>query len=392
MLTKERLLKFDLEEELYSDNNLNEKYKLLNILYEIRGTHNFITSLPSFPKMTDLIYSEEQINAIGGTQSIEGIILTPEEIQNAFNKDEKGITLKESERTSVNLKQTYDYVIKYVEMNIGELISESVIKQIHKYITQDLNELSNTPGEYRKFQVQFGIPRRYALLQTESEVVDSMKKFVEWLNAPLKEPFSNFPIIKANLAHYYLVEIHPFGDGNGRTARALEALILYKNGKFNNYCFWSLSNHYAINRNAYLDHFSEIIRSVNVIPFLKFAADGYLNELKRIKNRALSKVKELMFMDYVHYLHRVKRTKKIKINQRIVSLLQFLCDTKGIQFSKFSENDIIKGIYSGVSQSTIKRDVDKIGDLRLIKIVNKGLINNKYIEPNFGILDELEYK
>ena len=55
-----------------------------------------------------------------------------------------------------------------------------------------------------------------------------MQKFIEWLNSP--ENRDLHPIRFAALAHYKLVYIHPFVDGNGRTSRLLMNLILMQSG------------------------------------------------------------------------------------------------------------------------------------------------------------------
>jgi hypothetical protein len=57
----------------------------------------------------------------------------------------------------------------------------------------------------------------------------------QWLNADLNPPLREdapipFAILKAIMAHLYLAWIHPFGDGNGRTARLLEFHILLEAG------------------------------------------------------------------------------------------------------------------------------------------------------------------
>jgi Fic family protein len=53
-----------------------------------------------------------------------------------------------------------------------------------------------------------------------------MKAYVAWLNRDR----DIHPILKAGIAHYQFVTIHPFMDGNGRTARAIATLVLYQNG------------------------------------------------------------------------------------------------------------------------------------------------------------------
>lgn len=53
-------------------------------------------------------------------------------------------------------------------------------------------------------------------------LASEMSKFVEWFNAPSAAD----PVLKAGIAHFWFVTIHPFGDGNGRTARAIADMSL----------------------------------------------------------------------------------------------------------------------------------------------------------------------
>ena len=77
-----------------------------------------------------------------------------------------------------------------------------------------------------------------------------MEQFIEWFNTgpPALWPAS----IRAIVAHFYVVSIHPFGNGNGRTARAVESFVLYSGG-INVRGFYSLANHYYRNRDRYID-------------------------------------------------------------------------------------------------------------------------------------------
>ena len=61
-----------------------------------------------------------------------------------------------------------------------------------------------------------------------SELNYLMNEFVTWLNSV--ETLSLHPVRFAALAHYRLVHIHPFSDGNGRTSRLLMNLILMQAG------------------------------------------------------------------------------------------------------------------------------------------------------------------
>jgi len=75
-----------------------------------------------------------------------------------------------------------------------------------------------------------------------------VKDLVEWIN--LEESKELDPVIEAGVVHYELVRIHPFIDGNGRTARVLAALIIYLRG-FDTNQFFCLDDYYDSDRSAY---------------------------------------------------------------------------------------------------------------------------------------------
>ncbi len=75
-----------------------------------------------------------------------------------------------------------------------------------------------------------------------------MKKFLRWFNAA-----GNIdPVLKAAVAHLWFVTIHPFGDGNGRIARAITDMLLARaDGSVQR--FYSMSAQIRIERNGYYD-------------------------------------------------------------------------------------------------------------------------------------------
>jgi len=97
-----------------------------------------------------------------------------------------------------------------------------------------------------------------------------MREFSLWLN---EEKDIN-PILKAGIAHGHFIAIHPFGDGNGRTARLLAILLLQKHG----YGFrklLSLDAYYQRNRDQYLTALKQsfgkrFTNGYDLTPWLRF--------------------------------------------------------------------------------------------------------------------------
>ncbi len=123
--------------------------------------------------------------------------------------------------------------------------------------------------------------------------------------------------------------------------------MLYANG-INPYCFWSLANFWSANRNEYITHLGNIRETCDPLDFLIWGAKGYLEEVKRIKERVLKKLKYLMLRDYVSWLLTAKKQQKPekKINQRIRSIVFLLTDFGKIPLDKFRTSPQYESLYS----------------------------------------------
>lgn len=404
MLTVERLLRFDLVEELETSlmkpAGSPRLMDFFGTYQEILSVNQFIKELPSAPGSTDKIIRSELLSAIGATLAIEGTALAKEEIEASFEKAELNQSLARKEQEAENSRKVYEFVINVVSDHEGPFkYSEQVIRQIHKYFTDNMNYLGNEPGQYRgDFRATFGHPRRSGLCRTRGEVEEAMTRFVEWLNTKEISLLSSNIVVKAIMAHYYLTEIHPFSDGNGRTARALEALVLFVS-EMNNYCFWSLANFWSMHRDEYIIHLGNIRNTSDPWDFLIWGMKGYLEELKRIKNLVLTKVKQLMLLDYTNYLLKTKQTKtnskgqRIRVNQRIVDVLGLLIRSGRKPLAEFQSSPEFRALYSNRKPATKSRDFAKMVGFGLIWLSEQR--DDKkvmFIEPNYRILDTLVYR
>jgi Fic family protein len=87
------------------------------------------------------------------------------------------------------------------------------------------------PGQYRNHIVKVGNADHgnvYTPPKCLADIENLMREFLEWINSDSITSLN--PILRAGLAHYNMGLIHPFGDGNGRTARLIEALLMKSSG------------------------------------------------------------------------------------------------------------------------------------------------------------------
>jgi Fic family protein len=116
-----------------------------------------------------------------------------------------------------------------------------------------------------------------------------MERFIEWINAPL----SLDPVLKAGVAHFWFVTIHPFEDGNGRIARAIADMALARADRTQDR-FYSMSSQIEAERKSYYQHLEAAQRGdVNITRWLVWfleclgrAIDGAEEGLAAVLNKA----------------------------------------------------------------------------------------------------------
>lgn len=138
---------------------------------------------------------------------------------------EKGVTVEgktlREHLEATNHAQAFDWVKTQVAQTRLE-IDEKKILELHRLILQKIDDTS--AGRYRTVAVR--IAGTNVILPNPAKVPQLMQEFVSWLGTTRKL----HPAIFAADAHFKLVSIHPFVDGNGRTARLLMNLLLMQQG------------------------------------------------------------------------------------------------------------------------------------------------------------------
>lgn len=95
------------------------------------------------------------------------------------------------------------------------------------------------------------------------------------------------PVLIAGISHYEFVRIHPFVDGNGRTARALATLILYLK-EFDIKKFFALDDYYDSDRLAYYRVLNSIDqKTLDLTGWIEYFTDGVLLSLTKVKEKVL---------------------------------------------------------------------------------------------------------
>ena len=141
------------------------------------------------------------------------------------------------------VKNNYD-ALTYVLEHLEDEISEETILQIAQIVTRSAAEVQVTG--YRDGAVY--VTGREGVVYTPPQadaVPEMMRSLVTFI-----QKSELHPLLKACIAHFYFVYIHPFGDGNGRTARALSYMMLLQFG-YDFFRYFSISGIVAEERGKY---------------------------------------------------------------------------------------------------------------------------------------------
>ncbi|MDQ3723410.1 MAG: Fic family protein [Actinomycetota bacterium] len=257
------------------------------------------------------------------TTAIEGNTLTLEQVQAAVRGD---LRLPASQQY---LKQEVDNIIvacRLIEEQIAtdqsfELSAER-LRELNALVLRDLEVDDHVvPGQFRDVSVVVG-PYRAAPARDVEYLVELMSEWLEGegfaLDAhDLRTRFVRM-FLKAVAAHVYIAWIHPFGDGNGRTARLLEFGIFTAAG-IPTVAAHLLSNHYNATRSAYYRQLQRASESGGELTaFVSYAAQGFVELLQEQLEYVHSEVRRYAWENLVHEHFQHEHTPKAKRQRDLV--------------------------------------------------------------------------
>ncbi len=151
----------------------------------------------------------------------------------------------------LNNFRTMEFILK----NLDRKLDEAFVCEIHRITTEKTLDPKDEPysGRYRDDQIFVVDEAKQRIDYTPppaTTVGGMMQDLYNWVNLDEIDLFFLHPVVKASILHFYTVYVHPFFDGNGRTARALMYHYLLKHG-YDFMKFFSISKSIAAKRSSY---------------------------------------------------------------------------------------------------------------------------------------------
>lgn len=314
------------------DMNLGGNLGTLNIVPEKDHTFYLVSSI-----MEEAIASSQ----------MEGATTTRKVAKDMLRKGRK--PSNKSQQMIFNNYQTIDYIINNKDK---EFTLENLL-EVHKRISsQTMNDVEDE-GAFRKSDdicVMNEITGEIAHIPPSHRELNSLlKNMCDFANNETQEGFIH-PIIKSIILHFMLAYIHPFSDGNGRTARSLVYWYLIKQG------YWlmqylSISRIIYKSKPAYEKSFlyteSDDLDLTYFIQYNLKAMNDAFKELKMYLQRKINDAESM------HILYNVK-----DVNERQAKILKIL---KDLPMSIFTATEISTRF--GVDIKTARKDLQCLVDL-----------------------------
>lgn len=325
-----------------------------------------LTMMPFQRSWADDIQEIQLKREVAGTSRIEGADFTDDEFEKAVQETPEDL-LTRSQRQAAACIATYRWIGKLPD---ERPIDQSLILEIHRRIVTGADDDHSPPGVLRGegINVTFGSPKHRGVEGgTECE-----QKFNDLCNALNDDFLSHDPLIQALALHYHLAAMHPFEDGNGRMARAVEALLLQRSG-LRAALFIAMSNYYYEEKPNYLKALAKVrFENNDITEFLIFGLKGIEQQCRRLSDVIRTNLIKVLFRDVMYDLFgRLRTERKRIIGKRQISILNILLADESLLSDLTART---KANYASLktAQTTFMRDLNYLIGLGAVEFEELG--------------------
>jgi Fic family protein len=330
-----------------------------------------IAGVPLPPAIARELHGIYLAKGIHATTQIEGNTLSEEEVKKRVQGQ---LELPESQEY---LGQEVDNILAACELIADDLIAgrdmrltRVRIEQFNALVLRDLPLGEGVvPGRIREDSVTVGNVYRGApsadcgyLLDELCRWLDSLVEGVEGENS-LRE----VKLLRAILAHLYLAWIHPFGDGNGRTARLVEFQLLAEAGFPTPACHL-LSNYYNRTRTRYYGALQETSRRppYQASRFVSYALQGLVEELREQLKTIQAHQLRIAWENFVHGEHLGESPQTVRRRRALILSLPVEKFTPRSQLQRM--NPLLAEMYANKTPKTLTRDINELESTGLVAV------------------------
>jgi Fic family protein len=352
---------------------LNEVHpRLWMLLGEARSKCQHLAGAPLKPEIARRFYLVTLIKGAQATTAIEGNTLSEEQVAGILDGSFEAPPSRKYQEIEVrNVLDALTKIDEQVQRGEYPKLTRELICDFNRQVLTGLeDELDDktVPGEVRKHSV--GVGRYHGAPWEDCDYL--LDRFCDWLEGPdFKSPDRDIDfalmLVRAVLAHLYIAWIHPFGEGNGRTARLVEFLILARSGKVPLPAAHLLSNHYNLTRDRYYRELDKASKSGgDITGFIAYAIEGFVDGIRSQIDEVRVQQLSVAWINFVHEVMSSFPTGKASDRQReLVLAMPF---DRAVPRSELTGlTPLLAHQYAQAGPRTLSRDLNRLEAAALIK-------------------------
>ena len=303
----------------------------------------------------DSLYSvvKEEIQAELTEQALIEEAMFSSVIEGAFSTIARARELivegKKPRDTSDQMVLNNGRVMRYVLEQREAPCSVELMHAIQRLVTESTLEDKTAVGRFREGPVFVVNERRQTIYEAPpaGAVPPSMEALVRWTNEAQQQPFIH-PILRAAIIHTYLVYVHPYADGNGRTARAMFYWYLLKHG-YEFFRYFSISSIIQETRGRYYKSLKDMEDDEADLTYaLLYLAEAVVKAIDVILQRITERYRrDLLFANI--------RQRNLTLNERQMRFLKSLTISRGKRGTMAKYQRDFKVVYE-----TARRDLAQL--------------------------------
>lgn len=328
-----------------------------------------------------------RIRSIHGTTAIEGNLMSEDQVRDFLERESSEsdveANLSQDQLQIQNAERAQKWIRERINSRQNAALKLENLLHLHKLATEGEHYTENVPGKLRMHSVQVGSEELGGVHigAPHNRLHDLLSEFFTWLY--LRETRERWhPVVRALLAHFFLVTLHPFGDGNGRVSRLVEAYLLLESG-YNIHGFYGLSNFFYQNADDYklLLQRSRRSQPFDLTEFIEFGLSGFEQELKGINSFIQERQNRMMFIDTLNRTRSVRKSaRRYVLSSREYDFLSRLVEKtnpvdpfalsteKRVPLSEIQSDSTFQRLYDKVSSRTFLREIQQLHEKEFVKL------------------------
>ena len=344
-------------------------HTITNALTKIERARGFLEAAKLSDDWVRTMQHEALVQEAHSTTHIEGTQLTLEQSERLLAGEKVPEALPDDKQELLNYRDAFELVTDYI--NKGGPVTEGLVREIHKRLVQGVRGNAADPGQYRKVPNYVVNSVTKEVIYTPppaNEVPHLMSELVRWIN---RSDDLN-PVLLSGLAQFQLVHIHPFLDGNGRSARLLSTLCLYQFG-YDFKRLFTISEYYDRDRGQYYKSLQSVRdNDMDMTSWLEYFVVGLATQMQEVKVKGEITIKQDLILSF-------SRSKQ-GLKSRHRSVLRYLFKKKKATISECE-------IALSINRRTLQRDFKLLVEEGLIReIASSPTDPAKYYEPSYDKL------